>query len=49
MYIVVSLSYIELGEQGASAQVVDSLGNKGGNIAISLCPFIDWLVVLYRS
>ncbi len=29
--------------------MIDGLGNEGGDVAISLCPFIDWAIVLYGS
>jgi len=29
--------------------MVNGLGNEGRDIAISLCPFVNWTVVLHRS
>ena len=36
-------------ELGASAKVVNDLGNEGGYISIFLCPLVDRSVVLYWS
>jgi hypothetical protein len=47
--VVVSLADIELSEQGASTEVVNSLGNKGGDVPIFLGPFVDWPIILYWS
>ena len=49
VYVVVPPLYVKLGKQCASTQAVNSLGNKGRNIAISLCPFVNWMVVLHGS
>src|SRR5258708_34166771 len=48
-YVVVSPSDIELREEGAPAQMVNCLGNKGGDVAIPFGPLVYWIVVLDGS
>src|SRR5216684_3342066 len=47
-YVVIPPSDIKLHKQCASTQVINSLGNEGGDITISFCPFINGVVVLDR-
>jgi hypothetical protein len=44
--IVVPPVDIKLDKKGVATKVVDGLGNQGGDIAVSLCSFIDGSVVL---
>ena len=48
-YVVVPPSDIEFCEKCASAQAVDSLENKGGNVAVPFGPFVYWSIILDRS
>ncbi len=49
MYVVVPPLDVEFRKQCASAQAIYSLGNEGGDVAVSLSPFVDRAVVLNRS
>jgi hypothetical protein len=49
MNIIISPTDIKFGEQGASAEAIYSLGNKGGNVSVFLSPFVDWAIVLHWS
>ena len=49
MNVVISPLNVELGEELASTELVDCLGNKRGDISVLLGPFVDWSIVLDRS
>jgi len=44
--VVISPSYVELGEEGAAGKAVDRLRYERGYVAIFLGPPVDWSVVL---
>ncbi len=44
--VVVSPSYVELSEEGAAGKVVNSLGNKWGDVAVFLGPTVDGAIIL---
>ena len=47
--VVISPSYIKLGEQGTSLEAINYLRNEGWHVAILLCPFVKGSVVLHWS
>ena|SRR5258708_28197868 len=49
VYVIVSPSDIKFYKQCASTQVIDGLGNERRDVAISLHPFIDRVIVLDGS
>src|SRR6266850_4345508 len=47
--VVISPSYVEFCEKGASAESVDYLWYKWGDISVLLRPFVQWSIILYRT
>ena len=47
--IVVSPTYIEFSEEGATGKAVNGLGNEGRHVAVLLSPSVDGSVVLDRT
>jgi len=47
--VVVFPAYVELSEEGAAGEAVDSLGNEWGDIAVFLSPTVDGVVVLDQA
>ncbi len=48
-YVVIPPPNVKFCEEGTSTQAIDCLGNKGGDVAIPLGPFIYWSIILDGS
>ena len=46
MDVIVSPAYVELSKEGTPSEVVNSLGNEWGNVAVFLGPMVDRAIVL---
>ena len=46
--IVISLSDVELREQGAAHQSINNFGYQRRDIPIADCPFVQWPIILHR-
>ena len=44
--IIISPAYVELSEEGTSGELVNSLGNEWGDVAVFLGPMVDRVIVL---